>query len=1018
MLKTVKDSCKPHDMVFDFSMAEQVEDLGELIRSEADGEAFYAKNHVTGGMRTLFEMGCKRLAKQSDQSIFELTQAMGGGKTHTMIALGLLVKNDNLRTRVLGELGIRAPFSGGRVVAITGRKHPEHFLWGEIAQQLGKLDSFGKYWQNGPAAPDEDAWIRLIGDTPTLILLDELPPYFDYATTRTVGQGSLAQVAMNALSNLFSAALKLPRLCIVLSNLSGAYEDAAKNLRTVLKTIEQEARRQAKPITPVELGGSEIYQILRKRLFAKLPSDETIENVAQAYAQAIREAEKTKTIAKSAEQVVEEIRGSYPFHPSIKDIIALFRNNESYRQTRGLMQFVARMVRSTWKREDNDVYLIGLQHLDLNDSEVRDEIIRINDLRSAIASDVAASGSAQAEVISASMGHDAGSQVGTLILCASLPSAVDAVRGMTRQRLLEYLVAPQRSAIEFADAFDHFKRDACYLHSDKAERFYLSNTENLTKRIATEADRAPQNKIDAEMRRRLNDIFEPRRKAAYQELAALPKVDDVRLNGPRVLLILSPDTKNPPEEAQRFFDSVVEKNNLCILTGDGSSIASLEQKTRKLYAIAKLQHELGIEHQEDLAQRLEKSEQDFNSTVTALFNRVYYPTKAGLTAARLQMTFTGNRWNGEEQLEKTLAGTGVNKLIVDVDKEAQALIKKAEDLLWPENQRRVPWRDIKHRALTNARWSFVPKDGLDGLRKVAVERGQWRYSDDGYIEKGPFEKPRTAVNVQERHYEEDTGTANLEVTPLHAGAHAEVYYDKKPDVSSKSQRLASAQLSTTETRLYFLAIDPKGAHETGEPYRWDNKLTITHQPREAADKRLVELRVVPKGTLKYTLTGANPAEGTVYSEPIEIGDGEVTIYCYAEEDGVTAKRTFTIPPRASGGVRIEPTKRARLKKRVEAPDTAETFKLVERSKQARAKLTGLTIEVGTGSKNATLRFGSEGNISPEDVEALIKAIRTALGDDSAEVRLRVPALEFNTGHDLDSFARDRGITLTTNEVEQ
>ena len=117
-------------------------------------------------------------------------------------------------------------------------------------------------------------------------------------------------------------------------------------------------------------------------------------------------------------------------------------------------------------------------------------------------------------------------------------------------------------------------------------------------------------------------------------------------------------------------------------------------------------------------------------------------------------------------------------------------------------------------------------------------------------------------------------------------------------------------------------------------------------------------------------------------------------------------------------MRIEPTKRARLKKRVEAPDTAETFKLVERSKQARAKLTGLTIEVGTGSKNATLRFGSEGNISPEDVEALIKAIRTALGDDSAEVRLRVPALEFNTGHDLDSFARDRGITLTTNEVEQ
>ena len=116
------------------------------------------------------------------------------------------------------------------------------------------------------------------------------------------------------------------------------------------------------------------------------------------------------------------------------------------------------------------MYLIGLQHLDLNDSEVRDEIIRINDLRSAIASDVAASGSA-GRSHQRQHGPRCGLAGGMLILCASLPSAVDAVRGMTRQRLLEYLVAPQRSAIEFADAFDHFKRDACYLHSDKAERF-------------------------------------------------------------------------------------------------------------------------------------------------------------------------------------------------------------------------------------------------------------------------------------------------------------------------------------------------------------------------------------------------------------------------------------------------------------------------------------------------------------------------------------------------------------------
>ena len=179
--------------------------------------------------------------------------------------------------------------------------------------------------------------IRLIGDTPTLILLTNCRRT---STTRRpvpsaglIGAGRDERAIEPVLSGTQAA-----EACIVLSNLSGAYGDAAKNLRTVLKTIEKEARRQAKPITPVELGGSEIYQILpqsgslpscpattRSRL---LPSDP-------------RSRKRPRRLPRALEQIVEEIRGSYPFHPSIKDIIALFRNNESYRQTRGLMQFVA-----------------------------------------------------------------------------------------------------------------------------------------------------------------------------------------------------------------------------------------------------------------------------------------------------------------------------------------------------------------------------------------------------------------------------------------------------------------------------------------------------------------------------------------------------------------------------------------------------------------------------------------------------------------------------------------------------
>ena len=385
-----------------------------------------------------------------------------------------------------------------------------------------------------------------------MILLDELPPYFDNAMTRSVGAGTLAQVATAALSNLFSAALKLPQLCIVVSNLSGTYEGASKDLRRAIKNVEQEARRQAKPITPVELGGDEIYQILKKRLFEQLPGERDVEDVVQAYAAAIKEAEKAKAIAKSTEQIADEIRGSYPFHPSIKDLIALFRNNEGYRQTRGLMQFVSRAIHSVWQRPTNDVYLIGLQHLDLNDSDVRDEVLRINDLRGAIATDIASAGGAHAETIDSQTGNDAAAQAATLLLSASLSTAVDGVKGLTKQRLLERLIAPNRSVLEFAEAFDHLRREAWYLHRDESDAHYFSNVENLTKRLSTEAERAPANKIDTEMRRRLESIFQPKRRNAYQELKALPMLDEVRLDAARVLLVLSPDTKHPPEAAAEF----------------------------------------------------------------------------------------------------------------------------------------------------------------------------------------------------------------------------------------------------------------------------------------------------------------------------------------------------------------------------------------------------------------------------------------------------------------------------------
>ncbi len=168
MLGTVRDTCKIHPMVQDYRMTEAIENLWDLIGDQGDGSEFFARNHITQGMEILFREGLLRLAGLSDQAAFELAQAMGGGKTHLMVALGLLAKHPNLRPDVLpADLAERLNFGPARIAAFNGRNDPEHFIWGEIAEQLGQAELIRPYWIDGPRGVDEKKWLEIIGDQPT-----------------------------------------------------------------------------------------------------------------------------------------------------------------------------------------------------------------------------------------------------------------------------------------------------------------------------------------------------------------------------------------------------------------------------------------------------------------------------------------------------------------------------------------------------------------------------------------------------------------------------------------------------------------------------------------------------------------------------------------------------------------------------------------------------------------------------------------------------------------------------------
>ena len=182
-MRPLKELCIPRDSVFDIARRDTVLNLDHLTSDKIDAKDFFEENYVTEGMRTLLTEAFRRLQKRSEQAVFKLTQAMGGGKTHNLITLGMLAKHPEYRGQVLKDLPAAEQLPPVRVVAFSGRETDvPHGIWGEIARQIGKQDAFKDYY-SPLKAPGRTAWINLLKGEPTLILLDELPPYFDYALT-------------------------------------------------------------------------------------------------------------------------------------------------------------------------------------------------------------------------------------------------------------------------------------------------------------------------------------------------------------------------------------------------------------------------------------------------------------------------------------------------------------------------------------------------------------------------------------------------------------------------------------------------------------------------------------------------------------------------------------------------------------------------------------------------------------------------------------------------------------------
>jgi predicted AAA+ superfamily ATPase len=290
---TLQALCTPRQSVFSADRRATVLNLDSLLKKQLSGNEFFEENYFTAGMDTLIDRTFRHLSGTGAGSpVFMLSQAMGGGKTHSMIALGLLARDPDLRNKVLGTRNPAPQLGKCRVAGFNGRNtDAAGGIWGSISEQLGKREQFAAYISPLLSAPGPEAWKTLLGGDPLVLFFDELPPYLEYAAAVPVGNADLSVVTTAALANLLIAVTGMDNVCLILADLAGTnfsvgQERIQAALDRAIQSITDEAKRIAVPITPVNPNGDELYHILRKRLFETIAPAPDIQRVAEEYREA------------------------------------------------------------------------------------------------------------------------------------------------------------------------------------------------------------------------------------------------------------------------------------------------------------------------------------------------------------------------------------------------------------------------------------------------------------------------------------------------------------------------------------------------------------------------------------------------------------------------------------------------------------------------------------------------------------------------------------------------------------
>ena len=1019
-MKTLFEACKPRESVFDETKRDDTLDLSNLLDGSIDGKHFFEETFITEGMELLFDTAFKRFEGKASSGLVKLTQAMGGGKTHNMVALGVLAKNKEIRKSILNGKYANVD-SDIRVVAYTGREsYLEFGIWGEIAEQLGKKELFNTFY-TPLMAPGQSAWINLLkSDTPTLILLDELPPYLQNAKTIPVGTGTVADITTTALANLFNAVGKaeLHNVCIVVSDLQATYEEGSQLLQKSFKELENEIERSAINIEPVGANTDDLYNILRTRLFEKVGKKEDIDKIAMEYRRAVVEARQMGYTNYSPEEIVKGIYTSYPFHPSIRDLFARFKENPGFQQTRGFIRLTRMMVRDLYSGDikAKNRYLINAFDMNLNDKELMPMVKSIKPrLSNAISHDIANQGMSVAEIMDEQAKSTDMEDLSKLILVSSLANVTNAIIGLSIQELIGYMAEPGRDITRLKSALEEYKVKAWYLYTDKNERLFFKDIKNVNAELLDLVNTYSYEVAKQKIKDILKDKFRPKLSDCYQEVLVFPSIEEIELKKDKITLILTepyPGNKGLNPDIEKFFEDTTYKNRVMFLSGQRSSMEGLINIAKQYKAMETIIYRMNNEEKlpendpqyQQALDLFDKVNLQLLQATRETFVTLHYPKRRGLTNDDFEMKFNENNYDVEDQIRDLLIK--VMKFTKQTDTEE--FRGMFEDRIF--TQRQMTWNNLKERVATITAWPWHNPRALEDLRDDMLRKGIW-IETGGYLDKEP-PAPETSVFVREIGEDKNTGEVTLKIQP-HNGDR--VHYEINGDATEASMVVEDIHnFKTKELKLSFLCVDSTGKNTTGPVEYWTRKINLQHKIYDKDGKSNVELKATsPNVTIRYTTDGSNPKEsGGVYEESFIIPEGTKFIQAIAFNESLGVYSDVMQIEVKEKKFEIDKEKPVHLIEPIVSNNTTETFNVIEKLSKYDLSVSGVTIgitEKGSGSNTGfiELTMGDFDIKKPENlVEELKGLIDKFFDDKSFETHITINKVIFDSGQVFEEWVSD------------